>query len=56
MYVTLEGTITDVEEFSLLADVSKFTSYVTSKLAGAKVRCTVMAQDTNPLIVIEKIA
>jgi len=54
MDVSLEGSITDVEEFTLLSDVSKFTSYLTSKLGG-KVRGTLILQGTEKLIVLEKI-
>lgn len=53
--ISLEGSISDVEEFSLLADVSKFTSYLISKISGSKVRCTAVKQDTVSLVIIEKI-
>jgi hypothetical protein len=51
--VTVEGKTLDVEEYSLLADVSKLTSYITSKI-GAKVRATVIQQDSEVLLILEK--
>jgi len=51
--ITLEGEITDVEEFGLLSDVSRFTSYLISKVGG-KVRCTVLTQGSIVLVVVEK--
>jgi len=54
MEITLEGSIVDVEEFSLLSDTSKVIAYLTSKI-GPKVRATVIQQEASKLMVIEKI-